>query len=447
MTGAILLIDADLETLRSLGGHLEAAGFEVARELNGAAALGTLDRLEPDVAVVDLGLPPVNGESLLSLLRRRGVAVIGVLGEANPSWAAAAVRDGADWVLYRPTDPELLTAAVERAAGSARLRRVAGTLAAGVNGGSLEQLGSQPPMRAVAQRVVDLAQSDRSAVLVTGEAGTGKGWVARLIHDLSPRRSEPFLPVLTAGAGWPELETLIFGHEQGAHRGAGRRQRGLLEIAGEGTLLIREVGLLPLELQPMLLRVLEHRVIRRAGGERDVPVAARILATTSQDLAAAVEAGRFREDLHYRLNTVVLLVPPVRERSEADRRALIESAHQRLSERLAAPLPPIAPEAMERLLQHPWPGNVGEIRHVLERAGLLARAHAAIQVEHLPGEFRARPGLGDRRHNPMSLEETERRQIESSLRFHGGNRTRAAKELRISRATLINKIKRYGITE
>jgi transcriptional regulator with PAS, ATPase and Fis domain len=174
---------------------------------------------------------------------------------------------------------------------------------------------------------------------------------------------------------------------------------------------------------------------------------ARLIVTSSRDLAGEVEADAFRGDLYYRLSTMLLAIPPVRDRSENDRMGLVEATMARLAAELPEPAPPISPEAMERLVAYSWPGNVREMRNVLERAVLLARGQLAIMVEHLAGELRARPGLGDRRHTPMSIDELERLHIDRTLRFHGGNRTRAAKELRISRATLINKIKRYNITD
>ena len=211
--------------------------------------------------------------------------------------------------------------------------------------------------------------------------------------------------------------------------------------------MLREIAALPAELQPGLLKVLESRAFRRVGGQRDVTANARLIVTSSRDLAAEVEADAFRGDLYYRLSTMVLAIPPVRDRSENDRMGLVEATMARLAADLPEPAPPISSEAMERLVAYSWPGNIREMRNVLERAILLARGQLAIMVEHLAGELRARPGLGDRRHTPMSIDELERLHIDRTLRFHGGNRTRAAKELRISRATLINKIKRYNITD
>jgi DNA-binding NtrC family response regulator len=448
MSDAILLVDDDAVALRTVGAHLEQLGFEVARELDAAGAMAACDRLEPDAAVLDLGLPTGDGPDLLALLRQRGVPVIGVLDGSDDSAATHALRRGADHVLVRGASLELLAATAARVADATRRRRAA-EVALAAPGVSLDALGTSSGMRAVGQQVVALAQSDRTTVLIHGEAGVGKAWIARLIHDLGARAREPFLEASCTGADAVTLETRLFGAERGALPDAKRRIRGRLELAGNGTLLLREIGSLPLELQPVLLRTLESRAFRRVGGQRDVSANARLIVTSSRDLSAEVEEDRFRGDLHYRLSTMVLNVPPLRERSDADRLLLITSLHGALASRAPEPPLPFAPESLERLMTHGWPGNVRELAGVVERSALVARAagQQAILIEHLPGELRARPGLGDRRHTPMSLEETEKQQIERSLRFHGGNRTRAAKELRISRATLINKIKRYGITE
>jgi transcriptional regulator with PAS, ATPase and Fis domain len=290
-----------------------------------------------------------------------------------------------------------------------------------------------------------LAQSDRTAVLIQGETGTGKTWAASLIHKLSPRMKAPFVQVNCGGLSVAALDADLFGQEKGASADSDGRLRGLLEMANGGTVLLEEIGDLPLELQPKLLRVLETRSFRRVGGSRDVSVDVRIIAATSRDLKAEVEAGRFREDLHYRLSVMPIVLPPVKDRSGEDRLAIL----LRLLNELQAEVPggpgAIAPEGLERLLAYPWPGNIREMRNVLERALILARGQAMVNVEHLPGEFRARAGPGDRRHTPLTMDELERQHIERTLRHHSGNRTRAAQELGISRATLINKIKRYAI--
>ena len=444
MAVTILLIDRDVETLRVLGAHLEGLGLEVARELDAGAALDAADRLAPDVVVLDLALAGDGGD-LLRRLTATGTQVVGVVPAGDRAAALAGLKAGADRVVERPLDPERLGHEIVAAASVSRGRRTA-TLIAGTPTG-LEGLGTQPPMKAVAQQLVNIAQSDRTSVLVTGESGVGKGWAARLIHQLGPRAGHAFLEVSTVGRDAAALELDLFGGERWSRPGIDRRCRGRVELAGEGSVVIREVGQLPREFQPLLLRMLEAKTFRRVGGDQDVTLGARVLATTTRDLAGLVEENRMSGDLFYRLSALVLHIPPVRERAEADRRALMNLMLETVSPDLASPPPPIGPEALERLVSHAWPGNLREIRQVLERACLMAEGQPAIQIEHLPGELRARPGLGDRRHNPMSLEDVEKRQMESALRYHGGNRTRAAKELRISRATLINKIKRYAITE
>jgi transcriptional regulator with PAS, ATPase and Fis domain len=327
-----------------------------------------------------------------------------------------------------------------------KLRRQRDTLVAqSASGQGLESLGVSSVMQDFAHQVRLLSQSERTTVLLEGESGSGKGWVARLIHDLSPRGRAPFVEVNCAGLTATFLDSELFGHEKGAFTDAKERKQGLFEIADLGTIFLDEIGDLAPELQPKLLKVLETKTFRRLGGTREMTVDVRLIAATNKDLPAEVEAGRFREDLYYRLSVMPLKLPPLRDRSREDRLALIT----RLLGNLRAHLPDgpstISSEALERLLGYPWPGNVREMRNVLERGLILGRSKLELSVEHLPGEFRARPGVGDRRHTPLSLDDLERQHIERTLRHHNGNRTRAAAELGISRATLINKIKRYTI--
>ena len=303
-------------------------------------------------------------------------------------------------------------------------------------------------MREVARQTALLARSDRTAVLVQGESGTGKRWVARLIHDFSNRASEPFIEVACGATdpGWLEAE--LFGRDEVAEQAdAGPRRQGLLEIADGGTLFLDEITDLPTELQAKLLAVLETRAFRRAGGVREIPVDLRVIAATTWAAQAAVEVGRLRQDLFYHLNVLPLTVPPLRERSRDDIMALIRGFLRDMTPSMPGAPSLLADEALDRLLQHQWPGNVGELRNVLERALLLARGQAKVGAEHLPPEFRLYRGHFDRRHQPLTMEELERMHIERTLKHHGGNRTRTAQELAISRATLIAKIKRYGLDQ
>lgn len=447
MTDSVLLIHDDPGSLRSIGARFEQAGCEVLRELNGEAGSATLDRARPDVVCLAIHLAEVAPD----LVRRLGSreAPVVAFGEKIPtSVAASVVSAGASRIADTADDPELLLTLARQGAAEGRRRRVAEVLLRGVAPRpGVDSLGGSSTMRQLAHQVTLLAQSERTTLLLIGEAGAGKGWVARLIHDLGVRAGKPFLEVRLSGQQPGYLESLIFGHEKGAFLEATERKRGLLELADGGTLLLREVGDLPAELQPKLLRALETKSFRRLGGTQDVSVDTRLMVSTRRDLAPEVEAERFRQDLFYRLSVMPLALPPLRERSTDDRSGLIASVHARARGIYPDGPPMISPEALGRLLEYPWPGNIRELEHVVERALLLARGQIAINVEHLPGEFRARPGIGDRRHTPMSLDVLEHQHIERTLRYHGGNRTRAAKELGISRATLINKIKLYAIAD
>jgi two-component system response regulator HydG len=241
------------------------------------------------------------------------------------------------------------------------------------------------------------------------------------------------------------LDSELFGHEKGAFTDAKERKQGLLELADGGTIFLDEIGDLAIELQPKLLKALETKTFRRLGGTREVTVDVRLVAATNHDLPAEVKVGRFREDLFYRLSVMPVHLPPVRERSRDDRLALLTRLLGELRSQLPGCPAECTSEALDRLLSAAWPGNVREMRNVLERGMILARGAPAISVEHLPPDLRKGATGLDRRHQPQSLAEIERVQIERALRYHAGNRTRAALELGISRATLINKIKVYAL--
>jgi DNA-binding NtrC family response regulator len=446
MADSVLLIDDDVEALRAIGNHFERLGYEVTRELSGEAGLTTYDRLRPDVVILNLRLPGADGMEILEHLRRRDAAVLLLIETSDVPTAVRAMQSGAENFLTKPVDMAHLAAATARIADKMRLRRInEALLGRSAQSNGLDSLGSSTQMQDFAHQVTLLAQSDRTTVLLTGESGTGKGRVARLIHDLSPRAKNPFVEVNCTGRNATLLDSELFGHEKGAFADAKERRQGLFETADRGTIFLDEIGDLAPELQPKLLKTLETRTFRRLGGAREISVDVRLIAATSRQLQADVESGRFREDLYYRLSVMPLMLPPVRDRSREDRLALLTRILSDLRKELPDAPATLAGEAVERLLGYGWPGNIREMRNVLERAMILGRGQPAISVEHLPGEFRARPGIGDRRHTPLSLDDLERQHIERTLKHHGGNRTRAAQELGISRATLINKIKRYAI--
>lgn len=442
MADAILLIDDDAAILRALGAFFEARGWETYRELTGEAGVETAERTQPEVVLLDLRLPGIDGLEVLDRLRGSDAAVIIMSGEGDIASAVEAMRLGAETFLVKPMDLPHLQATVERAAEKVKLRRLNRTLV-GQGGSDLEALGTSPAMRELRRQLPLLARTDRTALLVTGEPGTGKRTIARLLHDLSPRSDAPCLET-AAGTDDPSaLEATLFGIEAG-HDGTIARE-GLVELADGGSLIVTQIGEAPLGVQGELARMLENRSIRRRGGAREVPVDVRLIATTSASLGDAVAAGTLREDLWHRLNVLPLVVPPLRDRSRDDILALLKRTVREFAPGLPGAPVRFSEEALERLLNHAWPGNLREMRNLVERALLVARGGEQIGIEHLPGEFRARPGPFDRRHTPLTMDEVERMHIERTLKFHAGNRTRAAEELGISRATLIAKIKKYAI--
>jgi DNA-binding NtrC family response regulator len=443
---SILLIDDDVSLLRALGDFFAQRGWDVHRELTGEAGLVTFGRTLPDVVMVDLHLPGMDGLEVLERLRGSDTAVIMLTGDAQVPLAVQAMRNGAENFLVKPVDLDHLAAAAERAAEKVRLRRVNRTLIGrGADTGDLASLGTSPPMREFRQKLTVLARSNQPAILVCGEPGTGKGTIARRIHDLSNRAAEPFIEKVAASTDAFGLEAALFGVDAPVNQTAEQSRAGLVEIADRGTLALHEITAAPLGVQVQLAALIEQRAFRRSGGTREIPVDVRIIATTSRDPDAELAENRFERELYFRLKSMSVTVPPLRDIGKADLMAAIQRVLNQLSGANPGAPNQLTDEALDRLANHPWPGNLREVRHVLERSLLLARGHQAIGIEHLPGEFRARPGPFDRRHTPLTMDEVERMHIERTLKHHGGNRTRTAEELGISRATLIAKIKRYAI--
>ena len=453
MADSILLIDDDADVLRAVGDYFDGIGYEVGRADAAEAGFEAFDRMRPDVVILDLQLSDLGGLDVLERLRSQGGSVILLTGEGDIETVVRAMQLGAEHVLTKPVDLSHLAAATARVGDKVRLARHNALLRQREHGNDgLESLGVSPAIRELGRQVELLAASERSTVLLTGESGTGKGWMARVIHYLSPRASGPFVDVTCGGVSATFLEAELFGHENGAFADAKARRHGLLELADRGTIFLDEIGDLAPELQARLLKLLEASAFRRLGGTRDIPVDVRVVAATNRDLAADVRAGRFREDLYSRLSVVPLRLPALRERSREDRVALLTRILSDLAPQLPGCPTAGSAEALDRLVSAPWPGNVREMRNVVERAMILARGAAQIGVEHLPADLRKGGGSGgpggtggERRHQPQALAEVERVHIEKTLRFHDGNRTRAAHELGISRATLINKIKVYGL--
>jgi len=294
-----------------------------------------------------------------------------------------------------------------------------------------------------------LAGSERTTVLLTGESGTGKGWVAHLVHNLSPRKAGPFVDVNCAGLSATFLESELFGHEKGAFTDAKERKQGLFELADGGTIFLDEIGDLAIELQPKLLKVIEEQRFRRVGDVEDRTVDVRLVAATSLDLGMLVRDGKFRSDLYFRVSTLVLSVPPLRERP-ADLPALAQRLLDAIGSRRGRRGVTLGPDALAALQHYPWPGNIRELRNVLERAVLLSdRTELRSEDLHFDPAGLATPPTGEiggPAAAPTTLAELERAAIVRALEGTGGKVAEAAERLGIPRSTLYQKLKSLGIT-
>ena len=448
MTRTILLVDVDAEALHRLGPFFEKKGWVVQRAAEANGAMDVYERDRPDLVLLDLGPPGVNGLRFLEVLRARDAdaTVIVLTGPADVQTALEAVRLGAENFLTRPVELAQLEVTSERAFERADLRcRNRYFAERQRDPASADILGRTPFMREIAGHVEVLADSD-TTVLLSGETGTGKRFVAHRLHSLSRRASAPFVEINGARLSPAFLDSEIFGHEKGAFTDAKEQKRGLFELAHGGTFFLDEVGDLSIELQPKLLKVLEHQKFRRLGGTREIEVDVRLIAATNVDLERAVRDGRFREDLYYRLNVLPLRLPPLRERGREEIADLALRILIDLRRRIGRGPDRFSTETLDTLAGYHWPGNIRELRNVLERVLLLSSGADEIGPAHLPTEIvglsaRGASGADDE----LSLEEIERRHIVRALAHQGGNRSRTARSLGISRATLYDKLGRYGL--
>ena len=341
-------------------------------------------------------------------------------------------------------EPQRLACVARDLSEVTRLRHAAELLGRPQWPGELRGEGGRSQAMADAERTADaVARDSQAIVLILGETGVGKSWLARRIHDKSPRQKGAFFEVNCASLGGELVESELFGHEQGAFTGATTQKRGLVEAADGGTLFLDEVGELPLSAQAHLLTFLDTRCFRRVGGTRTLSADARILAATNLDLQEAIKKGTFRQDLYYRLSVVPIRVPPLRERREdipALAKAILDELISRSSERRSLTL---GPRFLKALEHHHWPGNLRELRNVLERV-LILRGEGEVGVELLPPELRGE-GAGVNGASSLKLEDMEREHIRKVLEQMDGNRTRTAEALGVSRNTLKRKIAQYGL--
>ncbi len=451
MTTRVLLVDDDVSLSETLEIGLRKRGYEVMTRASAADAESLVLSEDFDVVVTDLNMRHVNGIELCERIvaNRADVPVIVLTAFGSLDTAVSAIRAGAYDFISKPVELEALAIAVDRAARHRQLGAEVKRLRREIDGAPhFEELtGESPPMRSVFELIDRVAASDVT-VLVTGESGTGKEVVARALHRRGRRKNGPFVAINCAAMPEALLESELFGHARGAFTDAKTSQQGLFAQANHGTILLDEIGDMPLGLQPKLLRVLQERKVRPVGGNAEVAVDVRVIAATHRDLESAIEEGRFREDLFYRINVVNIRMPSLRARG-GDILPLAQRFVTEFARRSHKEVTGIAPATAERLLTYVWPGNVRELQNCMERAVALARFEQ-IAVDDLPEKIRdyRRSHVIVASDDPSELvpmEEVERRYVTRVMEAVGNNKTAAARILGIDRKRLYRWIERLGI--
>ncbi len=430
----ILIVDDDHGQRSLLETFLRAQGYETQSAASGEAALKLLTEQTFAMMVSDVRMPGMSGIETLRRVRQKHAAlpVLLVTAFADIRSAVTAMRDGAVNYLAKPIDLDELITSVRLALDPGGATVVAGPSQPPLPAGVITQ---SPLMQAVFRDAAVIAPTD-TRVLITGESGVGKEVVADVIHAWSRRAAGPMIKVNCAAIPEARLESELFGHEKGAFAGADQRRIGRFEEAAGGTILLDEIGDLPPALQASLLRIINDGTFRRVGSAHDLPANARVLATTSRDLEAQITAGRFREDLFYRLNVMEIHLPPLRERPED----VVPLATHFIGQ-FSRQKPRFSATVASALTRYRWPGNVRELRNAMERAALLSRGEIVLP-EHLPARLVAAPVGPAPEGDAQRLEEIEREAILKALRKNNYNRTETAKELAISRRALTYKLQR-----
>jgi DNA-binding NtrC family response regulator len=468
----VLIVDDETSQRAGLAAMVSAWGMTAQMASDGEDALIQLTDFPADVIITDLNMPGLDGFGFLQRLRDSGdmPPAIVLTAYGNIETAVKTVHElGAYWFLEKPIQPATLEVLLRRAGNHAGLRAENRILERQLvyKGALGEMVGTSIKMQEIFA-LLQQAGPSKACVLITGESGTGKELVARTVHALSPRRQGPFFAINCAALPESLIESELFGHEKGSFTGASERRAGCFEVAQHGTLLLDEIGEMPLQTQAKLLRILEDSKVRRLGGKTEFEVDVRVIAATNKVPEEAVRGGHLREDLFYRLNVFHIHLPALRERKE-DLQPIAEALISDLNRKHDCRVVEISPQVMDALLRHDWPGNVRELRNVLERAVILA-GEGSIELKHLPAFLQARPAVAALSATapatatppPVSsytqpedenairftvgttVEEAEKGLILRTLEHTRNNKTRAAEILGISLKTLHNKLKEYG---
>jgi two-component system response regulator HydG len=451
MTTHILIVDDDAPLAETLGVGLRKRGFHVATATSAGDAMQALDREDFDVVVTDLNMRGVGGLELCEhvVANRPDLPVVVLTAFGSLDSAISAIRAGAYDFINKPVEIDVLAIAAERAAAHHRLRDEVKRLREETGKAPRFDalVGRSPAMQAVYD-LIDRVAASEATVLVSGESGTGKEVVARAIHAHGRRRGGPFVAINCAAMPESLLESELFGHAKGAFTDAKTAEPGLFSRASHGTILLDEIGDMPLGLQPKLLRVLQERTVRPVGGRDEVAIDVRVIAATNRDLESAVEEGRFREDLYYRINVVHVPLPPLRARV-GDILPLAQHFLAYFASRAQKNVAGIGAPAAEKLVAYAWPGNVRELQNCMERAVALTRFEQVV-VEDLPEKIRdyRRSHVLVASDDPselVPLEEVERRYVGRVMEAVGGNKTAAARILGIERKRLYRMLERLDL--
>jgi two-component system response regulator HydG len=442
----ILIVDDEPDVLGFMQQLLEQRGYAVDAASSGAQALAILSDKAPALLITDLRMPHLDGIALLAKVRQnnRELPCIVLTAAGDISTAVRAMRAGASDYLTKPVDVGALLLAVERALERRDLQLDAQNFQSQLSARNQEGLdgllGTSLPMQRIYRMARQVAPA-RATVLITGESGTGKGQVARVIHGLSPRTAAPFISLHCAALAESLLESELFGHEKGAFTGADKRRLGRFEQADGGTLFLDEIGEIPMATQLKLLRLLQERTLERVGGNDSIPVDVRVIAATSKNLLEEVRERRFREDLFYRLNVVHIEMPPLRLRGH-DVMVLAEHFLQKFARENQRRIDGVTDAARAKIIAHSWPGNVRELENAMERAVVFSEG-PLVEAEALPFESVAL-GLDGILIPGASLAEIERYAITKTLEATGGSTSRAADILDISVRTIQYRLHEYG---
>ncbi len=443
----ILVIDDDPSMQDVCREILVRRGYEVEVAGRGGEGLGLMSRWAYDIVLLDLRMPDIDGMEVLKRIRQQDpqAIVVVITGHGSIHSAVQAMKLGAFDFLPKPFTPEQLRSVVDKAADKRRLMLENAYLREELRHKSPSRLIYASAAMAKVMEVVRKVAPTDTTVLITGESGTGKGLVARIIHELSPRRDKPFVSVDCSALVSSLFESELFGHVKGAFTGADTDKMGKFELARGGTLFFDEVGNISWEIQAKLLKAVEERAICRVGSNRVIQVDTRLIAATNQDLRQAVARGTFRQDLFYRLHVVHIHLPPLRERPE-DIPLLANYFLERFRYLSSVRVRGFTPRLMQTLQKMPWPGNVRELENTIQRLVVLAQ-RPYIDLPELESSSPMPPTTDSEEEALLPLAEVERRHILRTLKLVGGHKTRAAKALGIDRKTLRLKLKKYGLEE